>query len=329
MSLITFTERGFYCAQGGFYIDPWLPVDRAVITHGHSDHAHRGSRSYLAHNDSLNILKLRLGPDAVIETLAYYEPVYMNGVSVTLFPAGHIIGSAQVRVEYKGEIWVVSGDYKTQYDGVCTAFEPVRCHSFVTESTFALPVYAWKEQALIFEDIHRWVQQNQASERNSVLVAYTLGKSQRLIHGLSPYGYEWYAHGATVNMHEAIRPYTVLPDIHHLTAETPKDDLQKGIILVPGSAADSPWMRRWQPYSLGICSGWMQVRGAQRRRNADAGFALSDHADWEGLIGAVAATGAEHVYATHGFSNVLARYLREEKGLDAEVVRTQYGEEEE
>lgn len=331
MALIKFTDCGFYCERGDFYIDPWRPVDRAVLTHGHSDHARWGSKKYLAHTESLHILKARLGADAVIETMPYGEVVNMNGVKVSLHPAGHIVGSAQVRVEGPdGETWCVSGDYKVDDDGISTPFEPVKCHHFVTESTFALPIYQWEEQAAIMERIHHWIRGNQAKGRNSVLVAYTLGKSQRLVHGLAPWGYPVFAHGSTVNMHKAVQPFRAhLPEIHHLTKDTPKEDVANGVIICPGSAVDNGWLRRWYPYAVGSCSGWMQVRGAQRRRNADAGFVLSDHADWPGLLDAVAATGAENVWATHGFSDVLSRYLREERGLQAGVVRTKFGEEEE
>jgi putative mRNA 3-end processing factor len=329
MGLITFTDCGFYCEQGNFYIDPWKPVDYAILTHGHSDHARWGMKKYLAHDESIHILKARLGADAVIETMPYGEVRHINGVKVSLHPAGHIVGSAQVRIEGPdGETWCISGDYKVDDDGISTLFEPVRCHHFVTESTFGLPIYQWDEQAAIMQRMHEWIQGNQARGRNSVLVAYTLGKSQRIVHGLAKWGYQIYAHGATVNMHKAVQPFRPqLPDIHHLTKDTPKEGVAKGVILCPGSAVDSGWLKRLYPYAVGSCSGWMQVRGAQRRRNADAGFVLSDHADWPGLLDAVAATGAESVWATHGFSDVLSRYLREERGIAADVVRTEFGDE--
>jgi putative mRNA 3-end processing factor len=329
MGLISFTPEGLYCAAGNFYIDPWLPVDRAVITHAHSDHARWGSKHYLAQDDSYFFLKSRLGQDIDLETMPYGEQRKIGEVTVSFHSAAHIIGSAQVRVEHKGEVWVVSGDYKLEDDGISGPFEPVRCHTFITESTFGLPIYQWKPQPEIMEGIHQWVQSNQEKGRNSVLVAYSLGKSQRLIHGLSQYGYPIYGHGATYNMHQACRQVRDMPDITYLSKEISKEEVKKGIIICPGSAVDSPWMKRWTPYALGVCSGWMQVRGAQRRRNADAGFVLSDHADWKGLLQAVEATGAECVYATHGFSATLARYLREEKGIQADIVKTSFGEDEE
>jgi putative mRNA 3-end processing factor len=288
-----------------------------------------GNNHYFAHTDSLDILKARLGADISVETAEYGAGFSANGVNVTLYPAGHIIGSAQVAVEYKGETWVVSGDYKTQADGVCTPFEPVKCNTFITESTFGLPVYQWKPQDDVINDIHEWVLHNQSLGRYSVLSAYSLGKAQRLIHTLSAYGHRFYVHGAIYNMHEVVRQITNIPEVTWLRPETPKEDVKSGIIIATGSAIDSPWMKRWSPYSLGVCSGWMQVRGAQRRRNADAGFALSDHADWPGLLEAILATGAECVYTTHGFSAPLSRYLQETYNIKGGVVKTAFGEDEE
>ncbi len=328
MGLISFTDKGLYCAAGNFYIDPWRPVDYAIITHAHSDHARYGSAHYLAHDDSFHLLKARLGEDIDLETIPYGQSRKIGDVSVSLYPAGHIIGSAQVRIEHQGEVWVVSGDYKVEDDGISIPFEPVRCHTFITESTFGLPIYQWKPQAEIMTEIHDWILQNRELGRSSVLSAYSLGKAQRLVSGLKEYGLPFYMHGAVYNMHETVRKFMDLPPATYLNADVPKEEARNGIIIIPPSAIGTPWLKRWSPVSLGVCSGWMQVRGAQRRRNADAGFALSDHADWPGLLQAIEATGAECVYATHGFSDTLARYLREEKKIKADVVKTSFGEEE-
>lgn len=329
MSLISFTDRGLYCRQGDFYIDPWKPVRRAIITHAHSDHARTGSDLYFAHTDSYYLLKWRLGQYIRLQTAGYNQTIHINGVAVTFFPAGHIIGSAQVKIEYKGEVWVISGDYKVEDDGLTIPFEPVKCHTFITESTFGLPIYQWKPQAEIVDNIHNWVLHNRESGRNSVLSAYSLGKSQRLIASLSALGHKFYAHGSVYYMNEAIRQFMPFPEITYLRPETPKDAVKDGIVIVPPSAVHTTWLRRWNPHSLGICSGWMQVRGAQRRRNADAGFPFSDHADWPGLLQAIEATGASRVYVTHGYTAALSRYLREERGLDAHIVKTAFGEDEE
>lgn len=332
MPLIEFTDKGLYCAQGQFYIDPWRPVDKAVITHAHSDHARPGSGSYLCHRLTVPLLELRLGPGAaagIYQGVEWGEAVYINGVRVSLHPAGHVIGSSQVQVEYKGEVWVVSGDYKTENDGISGAFEPLRCHVFITESTFGLPIYHWDPQPVLFNSLQNWVTENRARDKTSVLIAYSLGKAQRVLLGLEPTGVEVYVHGAIWNVHQTLLAAGVsLPPIQRVLPDMPKEWFRGKAVMAPPSAEDSPWMRRFPAYAVGICSGWMQVRGNVRRRNADAGFAMSDHADWKGLLGAVEATGAEKVFVTHGFQAALARYLNE-KGIEAAEVRTEYGEDEE
>ena len=326
--MIEFTDKGLYCPAGGFYIDPWKPVERAVITHAHSDHARAGSGAYLCHRLTVPLLELRLGAGRY-EGVEWGEPVWMNGVRVSLHPAGHIIGSSQVRVEYQGRVWVVSGDYKTENDGISGAFEPVRCEVFVTESTFGLPIYHWKPQEEIYRSIREWVAENRGLGKTSVLIAYSLGKAQRLLTCLEPLGVTVYVHGAIWNVHQALVGAGVaLPPVVRVEPGMESSVFRGNVAIAPSGAEDSPWMRRFQPYSVGICSGWMQVRGNARRRNADAGFALSDHADWKGLLAAVRGTGAEQVYVTHGFQAALARYLNEE-GVRSAEIKTEFGEDEE
>ena len=263
------------------------------------------------------------------ESVEWNKVVYLNGVKVSLHPAGHIIGSSQVRVEYKGEVWVVSGDYKTTDDGISGAFEPVRCHTFITESTFGLPVYDWKPQQFIYSNIQDWVLQNKSKGKASILIAYSLGKAQRLLQPLSEITDTIYVHGAIWNMHQAIvSAGLLLPEVELITAETPKEKLKGSVVIAPPSADGSSWMKKFTPYETGVCSGWMQVRGNFRRRNTDAGFALSDHADWKGLLSAIKATGAEQVFVTHGFQAALSRYLQEQ-GIQSGEVKTAYGDEEE
>jgi putative mRNA 3-end processing factor len=257
------------------------------------------------------------------------EAVFLNGVRVSLHPAGHVIGASQVRVEHNGDVWVVSGDYKTEDDGISGAFEPLPCRVFITESTFGLPIYNWKPQTELFAGVRDWVAENRAQDRTSVLIAYSLGKAQRLLKALEPTGEKIYVHGAIDNVHQALVGAGVaLPPVERIVPDTPKELLRGQVVIAPASAEDSAWMRRFPSHSLGICSGWMQVRGNMRRRNADAGFAMSDHADWKGLLAAIAATGAEKVYVTHGFQAVLTRYLNE-LGIAAAEVRTEFGDDEE
>jgi putative mRNA 3-end processing factor len=327
MALITFTNKGIYCKQGDFYIDPWRPVNLAVTTHGHADHVKWGNKAYLCHELTKPILQHRLG-DLNIETLPYRKEININGVKLSLYPAGHVIGSAQIRLEYKGEICVVSGDYKVEYDGISTAFEPVKCHTFVSESTFGLPIYKWQPQQDIFNQIRNWISLNRDKHQTTVLVAYSLGKAQRLMTGLAGYG-DIYVHSSITNLNNVFfKAGVILPSTIPITVETNKEALVKGIVIVPPAVAEGKWIKSLTHVATGICSGWMQVRAGRRWRSADAGFALSDHADWPGLLSAIKATEAEKVFVTHGYSAIFSKYLNE-IGIEAEEVKTQYGDEEE
>lgn len=329
MALIKFTSKGIYCPKGDFYIDPWKPVQLAVTTHGHADHVKPGNQAYLCHELTKPILLQRLGIDLKIQTLAYGEPLQINGVTISLFPAGHVIGSAQVRLAYKGEICVVSGDYKVVYDGISTAFEPVKCHTFVSESTFGLPIYNWLPQQQVFGQISNWLNENWLQKKTSILTAYSLGKAQRLIKGLSGTGRKLYVHSAIANLNEAfIKAGVDLPETIRISPEISKSELQEGIVIVPPAVAEGRWIKSLMHPVTGVCSGWMQVRAARRWRGSDAGFALSDHADWPGLLSAIQATEAEKVYVTHGYTAIFAKYLNE-IGIAAEEVKTQYGIEDE
>jgi putative mRNA 3-end processing factor len=319
--LLRTTEQGLYCEAGGFHVDPWLPVDRAVITHAHGDHARWGSRSYLAARPGERVLRTRLGPDAQITTVDYGDAVDMNGVRVSLHPAGHILGSAQVRVEHRGEVWVASGDYKTEPDPTCTPFEPVRCHTFVTESTFGLPIYRWTPQAAAFQDIRAWWRANREAGRASVIFAYALGKAQRVLAGLldadeGPI----FTHGAVERLNEDYRASGVaLPTTTHAASQPRGHDWSGALVVAPPSAGGSPWLRRFGAASTAFASGWMRIRGTRRRRSVDRGFVLSDHVDWPALLGAIESTGAERVLVTHGYREQLARWLTE-RGMDARAV---------
>jgi putative mRNA 3-end processing factor len=326
--LIAPTDRGLYCEAGDFTIDPWRPVARAVITHGHADHARFGSDLYVCHPLTAPILRKRLG-DVAIETLAYGELLARNGVDISLHPAGHVLGSAQVRVALKGDVWVASGDYKVEGDGVVAAFEPVRARVFITESTFGLPIYRWRPQSELMDSVERWWRENAAAGRASVLYAYALGKAQRVLARVDPSIGPIVCHGAIEPINAIYREAGVaLPPTRLVNEIADKSELRKALIVAPPSAAASPWLNRFGDYSDALASGWMQVRGNRRRRGLDRGFALSDHADWPGLLSAIEATGAERVLATHGFTGPLARFLQE-KGLDARALTTAYGDEDE
>ena len=328
--LIVSRPEGLYCPEGEFFIDPWRPVDRAVITHAHSDHARRGNAHYLAHSDSADLLRIRLGADISLQTLDYGEAIEHNGVRISLHPAGHVLGSAQVRLERKGNVWVASGDYKLANDGTCRPFEPVRCDTFITESTFGLPVYRWPQQADLFADINNWWQRNAALGRASILFCYAFGKAQRILRGVDSSIGPIVCHGAVEPLNVVYRATGVpLPETFRVTDDAMnKSALSKALVLAPPSAAGTPWLRRFGDYSDAFASGWMQLRGTRRRRGVDRGFVMSDHADWPALHYAIGSTQAGQVFVTHGSIAVMVRYLREQ-GLDAQAFATEYGGEEE
>ena len=325
--LVVARPEGLYCPPGDFYIDPWRPVDRAVITHAHSDHARVGHGHYLAHTDSAGTLRTRLG-EIALQTLAYGESIVHHGVRLSLHPAGHVLGSAQVRLEHGGRVWVASGDYKTEPDGTCAPFEPVPCDTFITESTFGLPIYRWPTQDVLFAEINDWWRSNVQQGRASVLLCYAFGKAQRILHGVDASIGPIVVHGAVEPLNAVYRAAGVaLPPT--LRVSDPGVDaalLQRALVLAPPSAHGTPWMRRFGNYSDAFASGWMQLRGTRRRRGVDRGFVMSDHADWPGLQQAIAGTGAERVFVTHGSVAVMVRWLSE-NGLDAQAFRTEYGDE--
>ena len=320
MDLLTFTSHGIYCERAKAYIDPVRPVERAIITHAHSDHARPGSHYYLAQKANDHILRLRLGEGVRLELKDWGESFSIHGVSFSFHPAGHIWGSSQVRVEYKGEVWCVSGDYKLEDDGFSPNFEPVRCHNFITESTFGLPVFHWQPQQQVFGDISAWWSENAREGKTSILTAYALGKAQRLIANLGNDEREVFVHGAIENVNQAlIASGAELPKTTYVTNDIPKERFRGALILTPSSGIGSSWVRKFQPFDVATVSGWMAIRGIKRRRNAGKGFVLSDHADWSGLNEAVKMTGAERVFVAHGYTDAYARWLCE-KGWDAKSI---------
>jgi putative mRNA 3-end processing factor len=323
--LIVERPEGLYCPPGDFYIDPWKPVGRAIITHAHADHARRGHAHYLAAAPAEGVLRSRLG-EITLQPVPYGEVVEHNGVRVSLYPAGHVLGSAQVRLEHRGRVWVASGDYKVEADPTCLPFEPVRCDCFITESTFGLPIYRWPVAADTFADIDAWWRGNAEAGRASMLMAYSFGKAQRILAGVDASIGPIIVHGAVEPLNRAYRAAGVaLPDTRLVTEVTDKSDIGRALVVAPPSVQGTPWSRRFGEYSDAFASGWMLVRGARRRRAVDRGFVLSDHADWPGLQSAIGATGAQRVIVTHGYEAVMVRWLQDQ-GLEAGSFSTEYGD---
>jgi len=324
--LVVARPEGLYCPPGDFFIDPWRPVAHALVTHAHGDHLRPGHGHYLTAEAGRHVVTTRVGA-VDLQTLAYGEAITHRGVRVSFHPAGHVLGSAQIRLEHGGQVWVVSGDYKTGPDATCAPFEPVRCDVFVTESTFGLPVFRWAPQADVFESLDAWWAGNAAAGRASIVYAYSFGKAQRVLAGVDPGIGPIIVHGAVATMDEAYRRSGVaLPPTKSVLDATP-DEIRHSLVVAPPSAQGSTWTRRFGDSSDAFASGWMLLRGARRRRNVDRGFILSDHADWPGLLEAITASGAPRVIVTHGYVEPLVRFLAEQ-GLDSGAFKTEYGDDE-
>lgn len=321
--VLTFTDRGIYCPAGDFYIDPWKPVDRALITHAHSDHARPYMGRYLATSGTAPVMRHRLG-DINLDTIRYGEVRRIGDADVSFHPAGHVPGSAQVRVAVKGQVWVVSGDYKTVADGLSEPFEPVPCHAFITECTFGMPIFKWTPEDILTQQINDWWAANAAAGRTSILAAYALGKAQRLLTSVNPDIGPILTHGAIENTNAVLRGQGItLPDTTLVTADITAKTHPGALVLATPSALGTTWPNKFGPASTAFASGWMALRGVRRRRAADRGFIVSDHADWDGLNAAIKATGATKIFATHGYTAVFQRWL-ESQGYDAHVVSTDY-----
>ena len=318
MSLLINTAEGLYCPAAQAWIDPYRPVTRALITHAHADHARPGCDEYWATTSSAGILRQRLGQSINLRTLNYKQQQQIGNAVVSFHSAGHVLGSAQIRLEVNGEVWVVTGDYKRCPDPSCEPFDPVPCDVLITEATFALPIYRWSDGATLAHSIKEWWQGDRS--RPSLLFCYAFGKAQRVMAELAAIGVddEVLLHGAVETVTRHYRDLSVPMVPSRPVSELPrKESLAGRLVLAPPSAHRSSWMRRFPAPQTAFASGWMAVRGARRRKGYERGFVLSDHADWQGLIRTVKESGAQRVYVTHGQNDVLARYLNEVEGIQA------------
>lgn len=331
--LLQCTPRGLYCSAGDFYVDPWERVDHAILTHAHADHARWGCKHYLAAKPSEALLRVRLSNTIDLQTLAYGESLRIHNALVSLHPAGHILGSAQVRIEVDGKVALITGDYKLQEDPTCDAWEPVRCDLMVTESTFGLPVFQWPKTELVIEELLAWWQENQRQGRTSLLLAYSVGKAQRLLAEVFracgvEVAKDLAVHGAMLGPNRAYRASGVgLPELPSAASLAGDHDWTRSLVIGPPSSQSTGWVKRFSNPSIAMASGWMAIRGTRRRRSVDRGFVLSDHVDWPDLLRAIDACSPQQVWVTHGFSDVVARFLSH-RGIPAEVLQTQFAGEE-
>jgi putative mRNA 3-end processing factor len=312
-NLLETTPSGLYCRVGDFYLDPTKPVPKAIISHAHADHARPGMGQYISHPITAAVMKRRIAADLTHSCLEYGEQLNINGVQLSLHPAGHIPGSSQIRVEYKGEVWVYSGDYNTEADPTFATFEPIKCNTFITESTFGLPIFKWRESRHICNDIKAWVSQSKEEDLTPVLLAYSLGKAQRLIAGLKDLRFA--LHGSVSQVCHALSPFIDLSNSFFVNSENIRTE-RFDAVIAPPNVFHSNWLNRFGPYSCGFVSGWMAVRANKKKSGYEKGFVISDHADFQNLVTVIKTTRASKVLVTHGYTTSLSRYLNE-IGIDA------------
>jgi putative mRNA 3-end processing factor len=319
VALVEVRAEGLYCPPGNFYIDPWAHVPRAVVTHAHAVAANALAGAYLTAEPGKELLRPQVRPRASLEYLEYGESHSVGDVRISFHPAGHILGSAQVRIEHGGAVWVVSGHYKLAPDPTCAPFEPVRCHTFVTEATFALPIFRWPDTSEIRDAIHAWWRANQEAARSTLLFTHPVGQAQRLLAMLDPSIGPIFTHESVESASAIYREQGIRLPPSTLAAND--GDWRRALVLAPPAAHGSAWEHRFGPASTALASGWMRIRGTRRRRSLDRGFVLSDHADWPGLLRAIAETRAERIWVTGGFRGPLTRWLQEH-GREALALET-------
>lgn len=312
-------QQGLFCSSGDFFIDAWSPVPVCIVTHAHGDHAYAGHGLYIGTEETLKIVKQRISKDLPTQTLSYGQKIKLGNCWISLHPAGHILGSSQIRIETGNCITVISGDYKRAPDDTCLPFEVVECDIFVTESTFALPIYRWPSNEEVFQQVISWWRENSAQNHPSILFCYALGKAQRLMSLLALQNEKnVYLHGAIFSITRLYEQMgiSMIPFVPASDSAKGKD-FSQDLILAPPSAMGTAWMKRFPGCRTAFASGWMEVRGTRRRKALDRGFVLSDHADWNALLRTIEESKAKVVLTTHGNSATLARYLREERNLKA------------
>lgn len=316
------TKQGLFCTSGNFFVDAWNPVPVCVVTHAHGDHAYSGHGLYIATPETLKIIQHRFHKEIPCRPLKYNEKMKLGDAWISLHPAGHILGSSQIRIEDTKTVTVISGDYKRAFDPTCQSFEVIECDIFVTESTFALPIYQWSKTDVIEKKIYNWWQENAENGRPSVLFCYALGKAQRVMSMLSNQTDQpIYLHGAVASLAKLYKEMGIPMVGFKPVSEKEKGLFHQDLILAPPSAIGTPWMKRFPSCKTAFASGWMEVRGNRRRKALENGFVLSDHADWNGLIQTIEETQAKIVLTTHGNTFTLAKYLQEEKSIDARELK--------
>lgn len=311
--LLISTQGGIYCQRADVYIDPSRSCKEAIITHAHSDHARGGMDLYHATVQTADLMRSRISSNLNIQEYVYGGGFVKNEVKFSFHCAGHVLGSAQIRVEYQNEVWVVTGDYKIEDDGVSGAYEQLQADHFITESTFALPVFKWEKQSDVFKKMNNWWSCNAKENIFSIIYAYSLGKAQRVLSGLSAEIGEIYVHPSVHKINKIYEKHgVVFPKTTSITGQ--KSLSQQGLLISPMGITKTENISQIKKYEEAFASGWMMFKGIKNRRSFDMGFALSDHVDWDDLNRAVLESKASCVYPVHGYTKIYSRYLNE-KGI--------------
>ena len=315
-NLISQKSQGLYCESANIWIDPYKPVEKAIITHAHSDHFTNGCREYICSIETGLLLKKRFGNNINLKTVEYDKKFLINGINFSLHPSGHILGSSQIKIMTDSETWLITSDFKRQKDKTCKSYERLKTDFLICESTFGLPIFNWESTNKIIDKITKWV--NQSEDSTSILFCYSLGKAQRLLSELNSQNFKnIYVHKSINNINTIYKNLGIeLEEAKIFDNNLEINNLKDCLLLLPPSLNNQNFLKKFKRFQTGFASGWMSIRALKKRSGFDKGFTISDHADWNGLIKTIKESEAKRVFLNHGDGESLANFLRDKEGLD-------------
>ena len=315
-NLISQKSQGLYCESANIWIDPYKSVEKAIITHAHSDHFTNGCREYICSIETGLLLKKRFGNNINLKTVEYDKKFLINGINFSLHPSGHILGSSQIKIMTDSETWLITSDFKRQKDKTCKSYERLKTDFLICESTFGLPIFNWESTNKIIDKITKWV--NQSEDSTSILFCYSLGKAQRLLSELNRQNFKnIYVHKSINNINTIYKNLGIeLEEAKIFDNNLEINNLKDCLLLLPPSLNNQNFLKKFKRFQTGFASGWMSIRALKKRSGFDKGFTISDHADWNGLIKTIKESEAKRVFLNHGDGESLANFLRDKEGLD-------------
>ena len=315
-NLILQKSQGLYCEPANVWIDPYKPVEKAIITHAHSDHFTNGCREYICSIETGLLLRKRFGNNINLKTFDYDKNFFINGINFSLHPSGHILGSSQIKINAGSEVWLITGDLKRQKDKTCRSYKKLKTDFLICESTFALPIFNWESTQKIIDNITKWVFQNEDS--TSILFCYSLGKAQRLLSELITQNLKnIYVHKSINNMNIIYKKLGIeLEEAKLFNNDIEINNIKNSLLLLPPSLNNRNFLKKFNRVQTGFASGWMSIRALKKRSGYDKGFTISDHADWKGLIKTIRESEAKRVFLNHGEGEYLANFLRDKEDLN-------------